>query len=691
MYFVYTICSLSRHFEDDEGDSDKTSEAEDDGKDFRQNLIKTEFKKRNRRPSSRSQSTTEPEAPSWDCPLKEASNFTHIRGLSVKARQHCLNIIESALKENARECGIISELNALLHQAERRAVDLEYEVFLKSKIHTTYRANCIKKANEIKESTKKGKEYDAGKSTESPVKKELVHPRLIAEDTIYADEDEIDDDDEIFSMVHPTDQPVKREPMAAKSGIETKKRTGKPSPFVSALEMHTSGSDFKRFSDNSRKDSESDLDRKKRAKKKKGAFVTASHMLSRTSSAENASKSPKKEKLGQSRKNIGETSKCIREKIGKTSECIRTSKVESKPYKSKTSSSQRVKNEVDTNYPSKEKTLRKLSEEKSKLRTKRKNKVKSASITSFFKQDVSSKDDEKSALVSEVGQETSMLETWSGSPSSTPPLPMFNDPPHGGGVVPDTSTEDNSFSALVRKRFLDGANSSNCGASFKKPKLNSNDDVPQFIDLSTDAIGDDIYSDEFIDDELNSAGERNRENFGKSSEFVRASEMVPTMGGHSITELSEGARTLEVVSTIDEDPEKLSDVAITSKTDDNVENLGELSGSLREYEIESTNGNSAKKVHSNDDHKHKNKINLTTSDVKENSPVENKKDSTFEYDFLPSTMAPPSAQMPPSSNHAKSRTKSPKGNVKQVANVVVKYLSPYLTDGRITTKVIDVI
>lgn len=600
-------CFHVRHFEDDEDDdNEKGAGSSDEGKEFRNNVIKREFKKRQRRTSSRSQTTTEPEAPSWDCPLKEASNFTHIRGLSVKARQHCLSIIQTALKANVRECGEIDNLNTLLHQAERRSIDVEYDIFLKSKVHTTYRANCVKKANEIKESTKKSVKFDPVQAAEVPGNKELVQPRLIAEDTIYADDDELDDDD-IFSMVQPSNQPSTSKPLASRSVNDTKKRAGRPSSFVTALELAQSGSDTEMLGVSNQRSSDSDFGNRKR----KPTFVTARHMLSTTSTT------TVKDNVSNSNFDSQST------KDDKTS----------KHKSSKKSPSKRHKDEPKLNTkPPKEKKAKKSSEEPSKLRTKRRHKIQSTSITSFFKRDADVEIPSKASPSDQEFQARKVPERRPKPPPS-PPLPTFQALPKRGGLETESSTDSNSFSALVRKRFLDGGDLS---ASAKKPKIDLDyDDMNHF---GTDIIDDDVYHDEFIEDEAlcEAMDESKPEDLVKSSEFTRASEMVTKIDGEKHSQHTNGY-----------------------KVDDTVEcQLGHTEENYDFNDFE----NSSKDTH-------------VDPFVKEQA---------IDVDLQTTTAPPPFENK---SKHHKSKTKSPKGKVKHVANVVVKYLSPYLSDGRITNKV----
>ncbi|KAG8446356.1 hypothetical protein GDO86_013987 [Hymenochirus boettgeri] len=102
-------------------------------------------------------------APSEDCTLKDACN-DKIPRLTVKAREHCLKMLEEALTKNvqaaeAEHCTDVASV----------AVDLEYEVFRNSKASNLYKAAVLKKVSEINKALKDGELHGAlefGKSTQ---------------------------------------------------------------------------------------------------------------------------------------------------------------------------------------------------------------------------------------------------------------------------------------------------------------------------------------------------------------------------------------------------------------------------------------------------------------------------------------------------------------------------------------------
>ncbi|XP_022445304.1 ATP-dependent DNA helicase Q5 isoform X2 [Delphinapterus leucas] len=94
--------------------------------------------------------------PDADCPLKEASS-RKIPRLTVKAREHCLGLLEEALSNNRQAAGSTdgSDLQA-------KAVELEHETFRNAKVANLYKASVLKKVAEIHKASKDGQLYDVG-------------------------------------------------------------------------------------------------------------------------------------------------------------------------------------------------------------------------------------------------------------------------------------------------------------------------------------------------------------------------------------------------------------------------------------------------------------------------------------------------------------------------------------------------
>nr|XP_015211973.1 PREDICTED: ATP-dependent DNA helicase Q5 isoform X1 [Lepisosteus oculatus] len=85
--------------------------------------------------------------PDPDCPLREAS-CQRIPRLTVKAREHCLAMLEEALSSHQRAAACSSS------DPRSSAIDMEYEVFRLSKSANLYKATMLKKVTEIKKGEK---------------------------------------------------------------------------------------------------------------------------------------------------------------------------------------------------------------------------------------------------------------------------------------------------------------------------------------------------------------------------------------------------------------------------------------------------------------------------------------------------------------------------------------------------------
>ncbi|XP_045155734.1 ATP-dependent DNA helicase Q5 isoform X2 [Echinops telfairi] len=93
--------------------------------------------------------------PDDDCPLKEAAS-RKIPRLTVKAREHCLRLLEEALSGN-HPATSASERAAI----QARAVALEHQAFRNAKVANLYKASVLKKVAEIHKATKEGQLYDS--------------------------------------------------------------------------------------------------------------------------------------------------------------------------------------------------------------------------------------------------------------------------------------------------------------------------------------------------------------------------------------------------------------------------------------------------------------------------------------------------------------------------------------------------
>uniref|UniRef100_UPI00398E590F ATP-dependent DNA helicase Q5 isoform X2 n=1 Tax=Pristiophorus japonicus TaxID=55135 RepID=UPI00398E590F len=100
--------------------------------------------------------------PDPDCSLRDAANMKMPK-LSVKAREHCLHMLEEALTKNKQQ-GVVKPEWADPHSC---AVEMEYEAFKITKMANLYKALVLRKVSEI------------NKSTQS----EPLHPQLTKMDT----------------------------------------------------------------------------------------------------------------------------------------------------------------------------------------------------------------------------------------------------------------------------------------------------------------------------------------------------------------------------------------------------------------------------------------------------------------------------------------------------------------------------
>ncbi|XP_054448967.1 ATP-dependent DNA helicase Q5 isoform X3 [Pteronotus mesoamericanus] len=91
--------------------------------------------------------------PDEDCPLKDASS-RRIPRLTVKAREHCLRLLEEALGSNCQAAGTSDRPDL---QAE--AVQLEHEMFRSARAANLYKASVLKKVAEIHRASKDGQLY----------------------------------------------------------------------------------------------------------------------------------------------------------------------------------------------------------------------------------------------------------------------------------------------------------------------------------------------------------------------------------------------------------------------------------------------------------------------------------------------------------------------------------------------------
>ncbi|XP_055509978.1 ATP-dependent DNA helicase Q5 isoform X2 [Leucoraja erinacea] len=92
--------------------------------------------------------------PDPDCPLRDAAN-QKIPKLSVKAREHCLHILEEALIMNKGQ----EDTKAESADPHSCAIEMEHEAFKATKMANLYKALILRKVAEIKKSIQNGLLY----------------------------------------------------------------------------------------------------------------------------------------------------------------------------------------------------------------------------------------------------------------------------------------------------------------------------------------------------------------------------------------------------------------------------------------------------------------------------------------------------------------------------------------------------
>ncbi|KAM4634960.1 ATP-dependent DNA helicase Q5 [Polymixia lowei] len=101
--------------------------------------------------------------PDYDCPLRDASS-QRIPRLTVKAREHCLSLLQEALN------GHQGADDAFNYDSLSSAVDIEYEVFKFSKSSNLYKAAVLKKVSEMKKGALEQREEGGCSSSSVPRK-----------------------------------------------------------------------------------------------------------------------------------------------------------------------------------------------------------------------------------------------------------------------------------------------------------------------------------------------------------------------------------------------------------------------------------------------------------------------------------------------------------------------------------------
>ncbi|XP_071787619.1 ATP-dependent DNA helicase Q5-like isoform X2 [Asterias amurensis] len=149
--FYESKCSGSKAAWDGSDNEDADSDDDRAAARERTSMIKAEFEKRKKHQLK----TSEFIQPDADCPLRDASS-SKIPALTVKSREHCLMLIEKALKDNFRDYWKENEgkLAASEWEPHCKAIDVEHEMFKVSRQSNMYKAKILSQVSSIKKSTK---------------------------------------------------------------------------------------------------------------------------------------------------------------------------------------------------------------------------------------------------------------------------------------------------------------------------------------------------------------------------------------------------------------------------------------------------------------------------------------------------------------------------------------------------------
>uniref|UniRef100_A0A4W2C2J9 ATP-dependent DNA helicase n=1 Tax=Bos indicus x Bos taurus TaxID=30522 RepID=A0A4W2C2J9_BOBOX len=137
----------------DEGSGGSGDEGRDEAQKREWNLF---YQKQMRLRKGKDPKTEEFVPPDEDCPLREAAS-RKIPRLTVKAREHCLGLLEEALSSNRQAAGSTDGLDL-----QAKAVELEHETFRNAKVANLYKASVLKKVAEIHRASKDGQLYRVG-------------------------------------------------------------------------------------------------------------------------------------------------------------------------------------------------------------------------------------------------------------------------------------------------------------------------------------------------------------------------------------------------------------------------------------------------------------------------------------------------------------------------------------------------
>lgn len=145
---------------DDDDYNTDDSDDDDDGRAEMRNLIHAEFKRRNKK--KRKAEPVQAEQPDADCLLKDAAGSTKVLGLTIKVREHCLQLLQKALAGNIEAAfpGNADRLGFCDEKAQSCAISTEYSAMQAAKRSNLYKAKVFSQVGDINKKTKEGRLHE---------------------------------------------------------------------------------------------------------------------------------------------------------------------------------------------------------------------------------------------------------------------------------------------------------------------------------------------------------------------------------------------------------------------------------------------------------------------------------------------------------------------------------------------------
>ncbi|KAK3099186.1 hypothetical protein FSP39_000705 [Pinctada imbricata] len=223
---------------DEEGEYHRQQREDEKEKKERQTFIMKEFKKRKGNADDRPKPEDEFVPPDDDCPLRDASS-QKIPRLTVKTREHCLQMIENKLRENFGHyyIDVPHKLAAVEYEPKCCAIDVEYEVFKSSKMANLYKASVMKMVNEIGKCTK-NKELHSSLVPKTSIPTDSTSNLLVEEDACSNGLDQLRDSE------FETKSDITENKLDEESSSDPITCTAFPSTFVKASEVYDKSSTY---------------------------------------------------------------------------------------------------------------------------------------------------------------------------------------------------------------------------------------------------------------------------------------------------------------------------------------------------------------------------------------------------------------------------------------------------------------